>query len=164
MGRRDLDLLPGQIPRELGQTPACVGHPERVGTGAGDRDDPSFVVNQDPAGSPAPETRAQRLEPLSVEVVDHFPHVRLVTEQHARDLGRAHQRIRSQQDHRPLPGRGQLRLLRQTLQPLPLSRGQLADKHLRGTHRHLHRSHASQFDTNARGPAAFPVKHSDRPH
>ncbi len=161
---RDLDPLPSQVPRELGQAPACEGRPERRGTGAGERDDPRFVVTRDPAGPPAPQTRAQGGEAVLVEVVDHLAHVRLVGEQHARDLGRAHQRVRGQQDQRPLPRRGQPRLLRQPLQPLPLGRGQLADKHLRGTHRHLPWSHASRFDAQRQGPTRFQVKHSERPH
>ena len=50
------------------------------------------------------------------------------------------------------------------LQPLPLTRGQLANKDFRGTHRHLLRSHASGFDTNSRGPATFQVKRCERAH
>ncbi len=164
VGARDLEPLPAQVAGELGQAPTREWHPERVGTSAGDRDDPSFVVNRDPAGSPAPETRAQRIEPVPVEIVDHLAHLRLVGEQHARDLGRTHQRVRGEQDHRPLPRRGELRLLRQPLQPLPLVRGQLAYKHLGRTHRHLLRSHASGFDTNSRGPATFQVKRCERAH
>ena len=105
MGRRDLDPLRVQVARELREAPARVRHPERVGTGAGDRDDPLLVVSRDPAGSPAPKTRAQRLEPVPVEVMDHLAHVRLVGEQHARDLRRAHQRVRREQDQRPMPRR-----------------------------------------------------------
>jgi hypothetical protein len=119
LGGRDLEPLPAQVAGKLGQAPACVGHPERVGTGAGDRDDPGFVVKRDPAGPPAPKTRAQRLEPVPVEVVDHLAHLRLVREQHGRDLGRTHQRVRGEQNHRPLPRRGQLRLLRQPLNRCP---------------------------------------------
>jgi transposase len=58
----------------------------------------------------------------------------------------------------------ELRLLRQPLQPLPLSRGQLTHEHLRGTHQHLLRSHASGFDTKPRGPATFQVKRCERAH
>ena len=90
MGGRDLDPAPAQVVGELGQAPACERHPERVGTGAGDRDDSGLVVSRDPGGSPAPETRAQRVEPVPVEVVDHLAHMRLVRQQHARNLGRAH--------------------------------------------------------------------------
>ena len=79
--------LPAQIAGKLGQAPAREGHPERVGTGAGERDDPCLVVSRDPAGSPAPDTRAQRIEPVPVELVDHLAHMRLVREQHPRDLG-----------------------------------------------------------------------------
>ena len=164
MGGRDLDLLPGQVAGELGQTPARVRHPERVGTGAGDGDDPLLVVSRDPAGSPAPETRAQRLEPLLVELVDHPAHMRLVRHPHPGDLRHAHQRVRGEQDRRPLPRRGVLRSLREPLQPLPLVRSQLAHEHLRGTHRHLLRSHASRFDSDPGGPSRFPVKPFDRPH
>jgi len=74
-----------QVTGELRQARARVRHPERVGTGAGDRDDPGLVISLDPAGSPAPETRAQRLEPVLVELVDHLAHVRLVREEHRRD-------------------------------------------------------------------------------
>ena len=161
---RDLDPLLGQVAGQLREAPAGVRHPERVGTGAGDGDDPLLVFSRDPAGSPAPETRAQRLEPSLVEFVDHLAHLRLVRHPHPGDLRHAHQRVRGQQDRGPLPRRGQLRLLRQSLQPLPLVRGQLPNKHLRGTHQHLLRSDASRFDTNPRGPAAFQVKRSERSH
>src|SRR5207247_4425990 len=42
----------------------------------------SFLLEQG-AGSPAPETRAQRLPPSLVEVVDHLAHMRLIGQQHA---------------------------------------------------------------------------------
>jgi hypothetical protein len=45
-----------------------------------------------------------------------------------------------------------------------LMRSQPADKHLRRTHRHLLRSHASGFDTKPRGPATFQVKRCERAH
>ena len=160
VGGRDSGPLPAQILRKLGQAPAREWHPERVGTGAGDRDDPLLVVNRDPAGSPAPETRAQRLEAALVEVVGHLAHVRLVCEQHARDLRWAHQRRRGQQDHRPLPRRGVLGPLRQPLQPLPLTRSERTNENRRGTHRHLLRSHTSRFN----GRSQFPVERYEKAH
>ena len=162
--RRDLDSLPGQVAGELGQAPTRVRHPERVGTGAGDRDDPLLVVNLDPAGSPAPKTRAQRVEPVLVEVVNHLAHLRLVGEPHTRDLRHAHQRVGREQNRGSLPRRLMLGRFRQPLQPLPFMRRQLAHEHLRGTHRHLLRSHASGFDGSPGGPCRFPVRPFERPH
>ena len=48
--RRDLKPPPGQVAGERAQAPAGEGHPERVGTGAGDGDDALLVVSRDPAG------------------------------------------------------------------------------------------------------------------
>src|SRR6266516_899392 len=164
MRSRDGDPFAAEMLGQLRETPARQRHPEGIGTGAGDRDDPLLVVSRDPAGSPAPKTRAQRVEAVPVELVDDLAHVRLVSHPHLRDLGRAHLGRRGEQDHRPLPGRAVLGLLREPLQPLPLGRGERPHEHRRGTHRHLLRSHASRFDTRARGPATFPVKRFERRH
>ena len=164
LGGRDDQSLPAQVPGQLGKTPTRERHPEHVGTGAGDRDDPLLLVSRDPAGTPAPKTRAQRVPAMPIELMDHLPHMRLVGEQHPGDRRGAHQRVRREQDDRSLPRRCHLRPPRQPLQPLALIRTQLTHEHLRRTHPYLLRSDTPPFDTNTNGPATFQAKHSEKAH
>src|SRR5438309_10121449 len=73
--------------------------------------DAGFVVTRDPtesSGPPLNEGGTPRTIP--VEVVERLANARLARQQHPGDLRRAHQRVRSKQDQRPLPRRRDLRL------------------------------------------------------
>jgi hypothetical protein len=162
MGGRDLDdPFARQPQREARQRPARERHPLAVGTGAGHRDDPLALLGGDPAGTPAPIVRAQRVQPPLVELVDHLPHVRLVGHPHPRDLRCRHACVRRQQDRRSLTRRLVLRLLGEPLQPHRLLVRQRPHKHLRGTHHHLQaRVHTSLVVSDQE----FPVERLEKPH
>jgi len=158
---RDRDDLPlAQVTREPRQRPARGRDPERVGAGAGHRDDPSALLGGDPAGSPAPRLRVQRREPPLVERVNDLAHVRLVGADQRRDLLRAHPCRRRPADQRALALDLRLRLAREPLEPVALLGQQLPEEHRRGTHHHLQTRDASQFAAHRR----FPVNRYETGH
>ena len=161
--RRDLDPLLDEIAGELRQAPARVRHPKRVGTGAGDRDDPCLVVSRDPAGSPAPGTRAQRIEPVPVEVVDHLAHVRLVCQQHPRDLRRAHQRIRANKINARCLVDARFDCFDSRFNRCP-SCGANSRTNTSGGRIRTSSGRIRPDSTPHAGPATFPVKHSEKAH
>lgn len=133
-----LDPQAGQVLSQFGQRPARQRDALRVGAGARDRDDAIALRGRRLLRAPAPIIRVQRREALLVKRVDDLAHVRLVGACHRRDLRRRHPHRRRQQDDRPLALGLILGLLGDLLEPRALLGRQLADKHLRRTHRHLH--------------------------
>ncbi len=132
LSRRDRESLPAQVASELGQAPARIRHPERRGTGAGNGDDAGFVVSRDPGGRPPPRRGRSDSNPcrlkswITLRTCDSsVSSIRAIS-------GALISVFEASRIRRPLPRRGQPRLLREPLQALPLSRGQLKHEHLRG--------------------------------
>jgi hypothetical protein len=160
MRRGDLDPQRAQMHGQPRQRPARQRHPLAVGTSTGDRHDPRPLRSGDPAGSPAPIVRVQRIQPTLVELVDDLAHVRLIRLPHTRDLRCRHARIRRQQDRCALTRREMLGTRRTALQRDRLAMRKRPNEHLRGTHHNLLHRDTSQFAAHSE----FPVKHSEKDH
>jgi hypothetical protein len=152
--RRDLhDPLLAQVAREALERPACGWDPERVGTGTGHRDDPRTLLVGDPAGTPAPLLRVQRVKPPLVERVNDLAHMRLIAADQRRDLLRTHPRRRRPHDQRPLALDLRRRLAREPLEPVALLGQQIPHEYRWGTHHHLQTRDASHFAARRQFPA-----------
>ena len=154
------DPLLGQMRGQPRQRPARQRHPLGVGTGTGHADDPLTLISRDPAGSPAPVVRAQRVEPALVELVDHLAHMTRVGQPLAAICAADIPTFEANTIDARCTRRRMLRTLRPAASTAPPPHARAADKHLRGTHHHLHGRDTSQFAANSQ----FPVKHSEKAH
>lgn len=141
------DTVSDQVAAQRGERPASTGFSELAGTGKGDGTDPPPGGVIDPPRTPAPGKRADRRDPIGIELADHPPHLVLIGPQHPSDLRRGGPRVRRQQDLRPLPQSEDLRRPRDPAQLHPLLRTQRPHGHRRWT---SHNQPPCRYDNKSR--------------